>query len=319
MEHLVILDGYTLNPGDLDWSRLEQFGEVRIYDRTPVSKVIERSKAATILIINKVKLSADLLISLPQLKHICISATGYDNVDIAKARELGVTVSNVSGYSTPSVVQHVFALLLALVSKVKEHSESVFRGDWSRGSDFSYSLIPIHELKDKVLGILGFGTIGQQVGQIGNAFGMKVIAHHRHPERDAKPWVTFVGLDELFSTSDILTLHAPLNTSTKQIINSGHLKKMKTTAYLINTARGGLINEHDLAGALKEEIIAGAGLDVLSKEPPLPDNPLLKAPNCLITPHYAWASVQSRQRLMDELILNIEALMRGESRNLVTG
>jgi len=236
---------------------------------------------------------------------------------IAWASAKNIPVCNVAGYSTTAVAQHVFALLLELTNRVGDHNQDVQTGGWAKNRDFSYTLSPIPELAGKTIGIYGFGRIGQQVARIAQAFGMKVLAKHKHPERDAMPGVEFVDLETLFAQSDVVTLHAPLTEKNAGVVNYDLLASMKATAYLINTARGGLINEPDMRSALEKNVIAGAGLDVLSQEPPSKEHPLIGLSNCVITPHIAWASVEARQKLMDETIKNVEAFLRGEPRNVV--
>lgn len=315
---IIALDGYTLNPGDMSWNKLRSLGQVRIYDRTPDREVIERSKEADILVVNKQSLSRETLQALPKLRCISVTATGYNNVDIAAAREQEITVCNVVGYSTPAVAQHVFAHILNFLNQVQAHHEDVVAGGWQRQEDFSYTLSPLTELADKTLGIYGFGRIGQQVARIGQAFGMNVIAHHKHPKRDAQPGVAFVMLDDLFRESDFLTLHAPLTDENAGVVNAHHLALMKPTAYLINTSRGGLINEAELKAALEHEVLAGAGLDVLSEEPPGASHPLVGVKNCTLTPHIAWATREARERLLQSTVDNIAAFLRGEPQNVVT-
>ncbi len=315
--NIVVLDGFTTNPGDLSWDGLRGLGDLAVYDRTPREKVIERSKEATFLLVNKVNLDAEILAGLPALKCICVLATGYNNIDVVTAKQRGIVVCNARGYSSASVAQHVFAMILAMVNRVAEHDASVRRGEWPERQDFSYTLGPVMELSGKTLGIYGLGQIGGQVAMIGRAFGMNIIAHHKHPERDAREGVRFVDLDTLFRDSDFLTLHAPLTAENQGLINTNRLSQMKRSAYLVNTSRGGLINEADLRQALLSGQIAGAALDVLSKEPPAPDHPLLGLKNCLITPHNAWASKEARGRLLEETIKNVGAFLAGKPRNEV--
>ncbi|PHN07128.1 D-2-hydroxyacid dehydrogenase [Flavilitoribacter nigricans] len=315
--NIVVLDGYTLNPGDLSWEKLEALGRLTVYDRSKPEEVIPRAKNAQILLANKQKLSRETLSGLPELRCISVTATGYNNIDTEAAKELGITVCNVSGYGTTAVAQHVFALMLHFLNQVAAHHEDVLAGGWSAKEDFAYTLSPITELAGKTLGIYGFGQIGQHVGKLGHAFGMKVISKHKHPKRDARPWVRFVDLDELFEESDFLTLHAPLTEDNAGLINRERLQQMKATAYLINTGRGGLINEPDLKAALEDRVIAGAGLDVLSQEPPPADHLLFGVKNCVITPHNAWASREARQRLMNESANNIRSFLAGEPVNVV--
>lgn len=315
--NIVVLDGYTLNPGDLSWKSLEALGQVEIYDRSKPEEILQRSQKAQILLANKQKLSRETLEKLPELRCISVTATGYNNIDTQAAKDLGITVCNVSGYGTTAVAQHVFALMLHFLNQVAAHHEDVLAGGWTAKEDFAYTLSPITELAEKTLGIYGFGQIGRQVGRLGHAFGMKVIAKHKHPRRDAEPWVQFVGLDELFSQSDVLTLHAPLTQDNTGLINQERLSQMKETAYLINTGRGGLVNEADLKVALESGAIAGAGLDVLSQEPPPGDHILFGVKNCVITPHNAWASREARQRLLQETVKNLKAFLDGAPVNVV--
>lgn len=314
---IVVVDGYTLNPGDLSWQPLKDICDTVVFEHSTKSKILERAINADIILTNKAVIDADMLEQLPQLRCICVTATGFNNVAVAAARQRDIPVCNVVGYSTPAVAQHVFALLLAMINRVSAHNEDVQAGGWTKNRDFSYTLSPIVELQGKTMGIYGFGSIGQQVATIAQAFGMKVIARHKHPERDAMPGVEFVDLETLFAQSDVVTLHAPLTDDNAQIVNATLLNTMKPGAYLINTARGGLINEPDLRSALATNKIAGAALDVLSQEPPAKDHPLFGLHNCLITPHNAWASVEARQRLMDETVKNVQAFLKGEPRNVV--
>ncbi|MEN0005066.1 MAG: D-2-hydroxyacid dehydrogenase [Bacteroidota bacterium] len=308
---IVVLDSYTLNPGDLSWEALRAFGPTIIYEHSTPDEIVPRAKEATILLVNKVEMDATKLRQLPNLQLIAVTATGYNNIDLVAAAEQGVVVCNAVGYGTGSVAQHVFALLLELTNRVGAHSASVHQGDWSKQRDFMYTLHPIEELVGKTMGIYGFGRIGQAVGRIAQAFGMEVIAHHKHPERDAQPGVRFVDLPSLFRESDVLSLHAPLTTQNAGIINASNLALMKPSAYLINTGRGGLVEELALKAALESGQLAGAGLDVLSSEPPPTDHPLYGVPNCIITPHNAWASRAARQRLLDIVLENIASFLRG--------
>lgn len=317
MHHITILDGHTLNPGDLDWGPVQDLATTQVFERSTPQEVLERSRDSTILIVNKVRLNRKVLQQLPKLRYICVSATGYNNIDLQAAQAQGIQVSNVAGYSTPAVAQHVFALLLAYSNRVQDHAESVREGTWSRSPDFCYWLSPIQELSGKTIGIYGLGQIGRAVARLALAFGMQVLAHHKHPERDKMKGVRFVGLPQLFRDSDVVTLHAPLNADNQEIVNRLLLQGMRPHALLINTGRGGLINEHDLAVALDEGWLEAALLDVLSKEPPPGDHPLIRHPKCWITPHLAWASQQSRQRLLLEVAGNIEAFLNGEHRNPV--
>lgn len=313
MEKIVVLDGHALNPGDLDWSILAEkngvpFADLKIFDRTPPELVIERAKDAAVIVINKIDVTKAVIQQLPNLKLIAVSATGTNNIDIAEAKKQGILVKNVMGYSTNAVAQHVFALALALTNKTAEHSKSVHQLDWSNAPDFSYFLSPWNELHNQTLGIYGLGNIGQKVAKIGLAFGMNVIAHNRSNNNHGLP-IQMVTPHDLLAQSDLLSLHAPLTENTKYFINETTLATMKPSALLINTARGLLINEADLAQALDNQTIKGAGLDVLAKEPPSKNNPLFGLKNCLITPHIAWTSTQARTTLLKETARNIQEFL----------
>lgn len=315
---IIVVDGYTLNPGDLSWNRLKAVGDVMIYDYSTATEILTRAREAQIILVNKAILNADILSQLPHLQCICVTATGYNNVDITFAKSKNIMICNINGYGTDSVAQHVFALLLEFVNQVGKHHESVQNGDWQRYRDFSYWKTPLVELAGKTMGIYGFGKIGQKVADIAQAFGMKILATHKHPERDARAGVTFVSLEDLFAQSDVITLHAPMTDENKGTVNKKLLSKMKPNAFLINTARGGLINEVDLKEALENNVLAGAGLDVLSEEPPKNGNILIGVKNCIITPHNAWGSVEARERLLKETVENVAAYLRGEPRNVVS-
>lgn len=318
-DKIVFTDSRTLNPGDLDFADLHTLGEVKVYDYTAPEDLIDRARTAEILITNKTKITRSVLTELNDLRCICVAATGFNNVDIDAARERNISVCNVGGYSTTAVAQHVFALMSAVENRVAAHDRSVKNGDWTDCRDFSYTLSPIREFADKTMGIYGFGRIGQQVAKIANAYGMRVVSVHTHPKRDKGKGAEFVNWKVLLQESDYLTLHAPLKAENEGIINAEALKEMKKTAVLLNTGRGGLINEDDLAAALESGEIRCAALDVLSQEPPPADNPLLNAKNCLITPHIAWASIKARKKLLAETIENIKAFQAGEVRNVVNG
>lgn len=315
MKNIVILDGHTANPGDLSWGELEKLGQVTVYPRSPTQFVVERCAEADIVLTNKAVLDAAVLASLPRLRCICVTATGYNVVDVAAAQRQGIVVCNVRGYASNAVAQHVFASVLALSNRIAEHSQDVKSGGWKASPDWSYTLAPIWELSGKTMGVYGFGQIGQRVTEIALAFGMKVIATHKHPDRDTRSGVTFVSFEELLSQSDVLTLHAPLTVENQGIINKDSLLRMKSTAFLINTGRGGLVVEEDLKNALEEGQIAGAALDVLSEEPPVDSNLLLNAKNCIVTPHMAWASREARQKLIAETVENVRAFLAGTPRN----
>lgn len=314
---IVIVDGYTANPGDLSWTGFHKLGDVSIYERSTRKEALERAKDADILLVNKIKADADMITALPNLKYIGVMATGYNNVNLEAANERNIPVCNASGYSTRSVAQQVFALLLELTNRVGDHNQSVQNGKWANSADFCYTLQILPELADLTFGIYALGAIGNKVADIALAFGMKVIAYHKHPKRDARPGVVFVSEEELLERSDVLSLHAPLNDQSRHFINVKSLKKMKQSAYLINTSRGGLIDETALRDAVLNEDIKGAALDVLTQEPPAKDNPLINVPNIILTPHVAWATQDARQRLLTICVENIEAFLKGEPQNVV--
>ena len=312
---IVVLDGYTANPGDLSWDGFAALGELEVHDRSPESEVVARAADAEVVLTNKTVLTRAHLAALPRLRFIGVLATGYNVVDIAAAKERGIPVCNVPEYGTPNVAQAVFALILELSNHTGHHAETVRAGRWSACQDFCYWDSPLVELQGLTLGLLGFGRIGQAVAKIGSAFGLQIIGVRRHAVADGG--ARAVDLPTLFAESDILSLHCPLTPETKEIINAENLARMKPSAYLINTARGGLIREQDLADALNQDALAGAGLDVLSVEPPPRGNPLLQAKNCLITPHIAWATRQARARLLATSAGNVKAWMAGSPQNIV--
>ena len=315
---IVILDGYTINPGDNPWTPVEAFGECIIYDRTPPEMVVERARDAEIILTSKVKLTRAVLEQLPKLRYISLLATGYNNVDIAAAAERGIPVANIPAYSTESVAQVAFALLLELTIRAGLHDSAVKQGEWVRSADHSFWKTPLVELDGLTMGIVGYGTIGRAVARIAHAFGMKVIAHAPRVPADPGPTpVRFLSLDELFATADVVSLNCPQTPDNTGFVNATLLARMKPTAYFLNLARGGLVNEADLADALNRRVIAGAGLDVIAVEPMQADNPLLTAVNCVITPHIAWASLAARKRLMEILAANIAAFQSGTPRNVV--
>jgi glycerate dehydrogenase len=315
---IVILDGYTINPGDNPWSPVEALGNCVIYDRTPPELKLERARDADIILTSKCTLDAAALEALPSLKYISMLATGYNNVDVAAAGRRGIPVSNVPAYSTESVVQTTFALLLELATAVGIHDASVKAGEWVRCPDHAYWKTSILELDGLTLGIVGYGTIGRAVARVGAAFGMKVISYAPRIPLDPGPTpVRFVPLEELFATADVVTLNCPQTADNEGFVNSALLAVMKSSAILINVARGGLVNEADLARALRDGTIRGAGLDVVAHEPMLADNPLLGAPNCVFTPHIAWASLAARTRLMATVAANVASYLSGVPINLV--
>lgn len=315
--NIVYLDAHTLNPGDLDWAPIQSLGDVTFYDRTGPDELIERAKDAEIVLVNKVKLPRETIAQLPQLRYIGVTATGYDIVDVAAARERGIVVTNVRGYSSDSVAQLTFALLLELTHHVGRHSDSVRAGEWVASPDFSYAKSPLVELAGKTLGLVGYGDIGRKVAGIGRAFGMNVLVNRRSPQPETEQDVRVVDRETLFAQSDVVSLHCPATPDTIGFVNRALLRRMKPSAWLLNTSRGSLLNETDVADALNAGTLAGAGLDVLSTEPPTTDNPLLRAKNCVITPHIAWASFEARQRLMDSVASNIRAFLDGAPKNRV--
>jgi glycerate dehydrogenase len=319
---IVVLDGYTLNSGDLDWEPLQALGDCTVYDRTPKEALQERASGAEVLLTNKVALGAAEMAALPRLRCICVLATGYNVVDVAAARERGITVCNVPAYSSASVAQLTFALLLELTSQVGHHAARVRSGAWASAPDFSFRERALVELDGLTLGIVGFGAIGRRVAAIARAFGMAVLVHTAHPERyqstlDGEA-VGFVGLDELFAACDVVSLHCPLTEATKGLVDARRLALMPRGAYLLNASRGPLIDEAALAAALNGLHLAGAGLDVLAQEPPAADNPLLTASNCIVTPHIAWATGAARRRLLAVTVANVRAFFAGTPQNVVS-
>lgn len=312
---IVVVDGNTANPGDVSWGRLQALGELVVYARTPPELVFQRVEEAGAVITNKVVIDRPLLERLSRLRYIGVSATGYNVVDLEAARAREVVVTNVPDYCTASVAQLVFAHLLELTRHVAAHARGVGDGRWSGSADFCYWDTPQVSLEGRVMGLVGYGAIGRAVGGIARAFGMEVLTVLRQSRE--VPGARVVDLDELLGASDVVSLHCPLTEQTRAVIDAEALRMMKPSAFLINAARGPLIRETDLARALHERWIAGAGLDVLSVEPPSPQNPLLTAPNCLITPHIGWAAREARQRLLDACADNLEAFIAGTPRNVV--
>ncbi len=314
---IVVLDGATMNPGDLDWGKLAALGDLTHYPRTAPDQILERCRDAAAVITNKVVLDAATLAALPQLRYIGASSTGYNIIDVAAAARNGITVTNVPAYSTAAVAQLTFAHLLNLANRTALHADSVRQGEWSQKPDFCYWLTPQIELAGRTIGLYGFGAIGKAVARIADAFGMRVLAYRRRGAIDY-PGVTLVSPDELFRRSDILSLHCPLTAETSQLINAATLANMKPGAWLINTARGGLIDETATAAALRSGQLGGFAADTLSTEPPAADNPLLAAPNSFITPHIAWAALAARKRLYDTVVANLAAFQRGQAQNVVS-
>jgi glycerate dehydrogenase len=312
---IVVTDGFTLNPGDLSWKPFEEFGKVDIFERTRPDQLLQRCSGASVIITNKTPVSSEIIHAHSDLKIIAVTATGYNVVDIGAAKQKGIIVCNVPGYGTDSVAQHTFALLLELTNHVGKNATSVNKGDWSRSKDWCYVDSPITELSGKILGIVGYGKIGQRVAAIGRAFGMEVIYSNPSTRRSEHQ---FASLEELFKSSDVVSLHCPLNETNHSFVNELLLSLMKPSAFLINTARGQLINEADLANALMKGRLAGAALDVLAKEPPSSENPLIGLPNCIITPHNAWLSVEARNRIMNVTFENVKAALAGSPQNVVS-
>lgn len=314
---IIVLDGYGLNPGDLSWSGMEALGELTVYDRTSPSELLERSAGAEVLITNKTLITAEDMSALPQLKYIGVLATGYNVVDIDAAKARGIVVTNIPAYSTSSVAQMVFAHLLNITQRVGYYADENKQGRWTNSVDFCYWDTPLMELDGKKMGIVGFGNIGQATARIAQAFGMEVCVVTSKEQSALPVGMKKMELDELFASCDVVSLHCPLTPTTKEMVNADRLKLMKPQAILINTGRGPLVNEQDLADALNEGRIAGAGLDVLSVEPSQKDNPLLGAKNCFITPHIAWATKEARTRLMNIAVENLKAYQEGHIINNV--
>ncbi len=315
---IVILDGYTTNPGDLSWDGIAELGELTIYDRTPASEILIRAEGAEIVITNKTMLTKDIISQLPQMKYAGLLSTGTNAVDLAAAKEHNITVTNIPAYSTEGVTQMVFALLLELTNNVARHSNSARSGEWTSSRDFCYTLAPQIDLSGKTMGIVGYGMIGKRVAEVARAFGMKVLFSKNTPLEQSHPHFSEqTSLEDLLQESDVVSLHCPLTSETEKLINNSNIELMKEGALLINTGRGGLINEDDLAAALNSGRLGGAGVDVLSTEPPAADNPLLTAKNCVITPHIAWASFNSRKRLIEIATKNLKEFLNNTPQNVV--
>jgi glycerate dehydrogenase len=317
---IVVLDGFTLNPGDLTWEKLALLGDLKVYDRTEKTEeaIVRAIADSEIVITNKTPLSKEILSKVPWVKYVGVLATGYNVVDVLAARELGITVTNIPGYATLSVAQFTFGLLLELCHHIGAHHEAVLNGQWKQNGEFCFWNYPLVEMAGKTMGIIGFGRIGQAVAKLALAFGMQVLAFDRSPEESLEMgncrWVT---LEELFEGSDVISLHCPLTKETSGIINKESIEKMKTGVMVINTARGPLVNEEDLSHALNSGKVAGAAVDVVSEEPIDEQNPLLRAKNCIITPHIAWAPKESRERLMNIAVENVSAFLKGSPINVV--
>ncbi|NLN14307.1 MAG: D-2-hydroxyacid dehydrogenase [Tissierellia bacterium] len=319
---IVVLDGYTLNPGDISWERIERLGETTIYDRTAydlrgADLIIDRARDADVILTNKTPLSREILENLPKLKYIGVLATGYNIIDIEAAKERGIVVTNIPNYGTTAVAQMTIALLLELCNRVGVHSDSVFKGEWSNNIDWCYWKFPLVELDGKTMGIIGYGRIGQATARVAEALGMKIMAYSPSKRKQAGNNVEFADLDTIFREADVVSLHCPLTESNRGMINKESIGKMKDGVMIINTARGPLIVEEDLAEALNSGKVAGAALDVVSVEPIEEDNPLLKAKNCIITPHIAWAAKETRARLMNIAADNLEKFIEGNPINVV--
>ncbi|MBA4853973.1 D-2-hydroxyacid dehydrogenase [Emticicia sp. BO119] len=314
---IVYLDAYTVNAlGDLDLSILHTLGDVTLYDRTTKDQIVERAKEAEVILTNKCQLNREIITQLPDLKYIGVTATGYNIIDAAAAKEHGVIVTNVKGYSSASVAQLTFSLLLSFTNRVAQHAENIEK-TWPSSADWCFYHSPLVELEGKTLGIIGFGDIGKKVANIGLGFGMKILANKRDLTTGGMEGVELCEIDKVLKESDFVSLHCPLTADNQGFINKESLGLMKSSAILINTSRGGLINEANLADALNAGRIAGAGLDVLSTEPPAQDNPLLMAQNCIITPHIAWAGVEARKLLLKGTVENIRAYQKGSPVNVV--
>lgn len=318
---IVILDGYTLNPGDLTWEGFQSFGELAVYDRTPAENaedIIGRIGDAEIVFTNKTPLGRQVFESCRQLRYIGVLATGYNVVDIQAAKECGIVVTNVPSYGTEAVAQFTIAMLLEICSRVGYHDSRVHEGAWQACPDFCFWDMPLMELYGKTIGIIGFGRIGKAVGRLAKAFGMKVLAYANHPNDEGREIGEYVSLEQLFAMSDVISLHCPLNSSTEGLICRETIEAMKDGVILLNSSRGPLVAEQDLADALNSGKVYAAALDVVASEPVRDDNPLLSAKNCIITPHIAWAPRESRQRLMDIAVENLRAFLNGEQQNVVS-
>ena len=316
--NIIILDGYALNPGDLSYDCLRQFGELTIYDRTAPEEVIERAKDADALLINKVVLGEKEFAQLPRLRYIGVQATGYNVVDVEAARRHGITVTNIPAYSTDSVAQMVMAHLLNITQRVGHYAQQCNEGRWSSNPDFCYWDTPLIELASKQMGIVGFGRTGSAVARLAQAFGMKVATYTSKPQEELPEGIIKMSLEELFRTSDIVSLHCPLTPTTHHLVNAERLALMKSTAILINTSRGPVVDEQALADALNSGTLYAAGIDVLCEEPPRKGSPLLSARNCFVTPHIAWATIEARTRLLKICENNLHAFINGHPQNVVS-
>jgi len=315
--NIVVLDGYTLNPGDIAWSGLEKLGELTVYDRTPADKIVSRIGNAEIIFTNKTPISKETLDACANVKFIGVLATGYNVIDVAAAKEKGIPVCNVPTYGTDAVGQFAIGLLLEICHHIAHHDKAVHDGRWENNQDWCFWDYPLIELSGKTMGVIGFGRIGQVTGRTAKALGMNVIAFDEFPNEAGKEIADYVSLDTLFAESDVIALHCPLFPSTEGIVNKSNIAKMKDGVIILNNSRGPLIVEQDLADALNSGKVYAAGIDVVSTEPIKGDNPLLTAKNCIITPHISWAPKESRQRLMDIAVDNLEKFLNGEAQNVV--
>ena len=314
---IVVLDGYTENPGDLSWAPLEALGELTVHERTPVVEIVERIGDAEIVITNKTPISRETIAACPNMKYIGVLATGYNVIDTVAARERNIPVCNVPTYGTESVGQFAIALLLEICHHIGHHSQAVHEGRWQNNQNWCFWDYPLIELLDKTIGVIGFGRIGQTTGRIAKAMGMKVLAFDEYPNESGKAIADYVSLEELFAKSDVIALHCPLFPSTQGLINKVNIAKMKDGVIIINNSRGQLVVEQDLADALNSGKIYAAGLDVVSVEPIKADNPLLKAKNCIITPHISWAPIEARGRIMNTVAECVQAFLDGKPINVV--
>lgn len=314
---IVILDGYAENPGDLSWEGFSSLGQLSVYDRTPQEKIIERIGDSEIVLTNKTPIDATTIAACKNMRYIGVLATGYNVIDIVAAGEHGIAVTNVPAYGTEAVAQFAIAMLLSICHHVEYHAQQVRQGKWEQKNEWCFWDYPLIELKDKTMGILGFGRIGQATGRIAKALGMRVLAHDAFESEQGKALATYVGLEELLSCSDVIALHCPLTEETHGIICDRTIQQMKDGVILLNNSRGGLIVEQDLADALRSGKVYAAAVDVVSTEPIHNDNPLLSAPNCLVTPHISWAPKEARQRLMDIAVQNLADFLLGKSTNRI--
>lgn len=317
---IVVLDGYALNPGDLDWQGFEAFGEVTVYDRTSFTdkqEIIDRIGEAEAILTNKTPIDEEILSAVAKLKYIGVVATGYNVVDVAAARKRNIPVTNIPSYGTDAVAQFTFALLLEIANQVGVHNASVQQGEWQRSTNFTYQKTPLMELRGKTIGLIGYGEIAQATATIAHAFNMKVIYWNHRPKKAQEDWAKQVSIEELYQQADIISLHVPQTSETEKMINQKTIARMKEGVILLNTARGGLLDEAAVADALNRGQIFAAGVDVVSKEPMTKDNPLMSAKNCIITPHIAWRPLETRERLMEIAVDNFAAYLAGKEKNVV--